>query len=72
MLLTWAAHCVFEHTPWKRLKYVFVTHLQNFPCDKLMTGLTLDAKMDLVVFLTVGSTIPIERTMGEEEREREF
>lgn len=36
---------------------VLISCLQNFPCDKLMAGLTLHAKMDLVVFLTVRRTI---------------
>lgn len=39
-------------------QYNFSPHLQNFPRDKLMTGLALDAKMDLVIFLAVRSTIP--------------
>lgn len=36
---------------------VLISCLQNFPCDKLMTGLTLHTKMDLVVFLAVRRTI---------------
>lgn len=35
-----------------------VSHLEHLPSDKLMTSLTLNSKMDLVVLLTVGGTIP--------------
>lgn len=37
---------------------VFVSHLQYFPSDELMTRLTLNSKMDLVVLLAVGGAIP--------------
>lgn len=37
---------------------VCVSHLQHFPSDELMTRLTLNPKMDLVVLLAVGGAIP--------------
>lgn len=36
---------------------VLVSCLQHFPCNKLVTGLTLHAEMDLVVFFAVRRTI---------------
>lgn len=34
------------------------TYLQDFPCDKLVTGFTLHSKEPLVVLFTVWGTIP--------------
>lgn len=34
------------------------TYLQDFSCDKLVTGFTLHSKEPLVVFLTVWGAIP--------------
>lgn len=36
---------------------VCVSHLQHFPSDELVTCLTLNSKMDLVVLLAVGGAI---------------
>lgn len=35
-----------------------VSYLKHLPCDELMTRLTLNSKMDLVVLLTVGGAVP--------------
>ena len=51
-----------------------MAHLQHLACDELMTRLTLNTKVDLVVLLTVGGAIPEEREGDREkggERERE-
>lgn len=43
------------------ISLVCASHLEHLPCDELMTCLTLNAKMDLVVLLTVGGTVPERR-----------
>lgn len=40
---------------------ICASHLEHLPCDELMTCLTLNTKMDLVVLLTVGGTVPERR-----------
>lgn len=37
------------------------SYLQHLPCDELMTRLTLNAKMDLVVLFTIGGAVPAQR-----------
>lgn len=39
-----------------------MSHLKHFPSDELVTRLTLNSKVDLVVSLTVGGAIP-EKTL---------
>lgn len=41
-----------------RQTVVVCTYLQDFSCDKLVTGFTLHPKEPLVVFLTVWGAIP--------------
>lgn len=36
-----------------------VSYLEHLPCNELMTRLTLNSKMDLIVLLTVGGAIPV-------------
>lgn len=49
---------------------VCASHLEHLPCDELMTRLTLNTKMDLVVLLTVGGTIPERRETNEDQMEQ--
>ena len=42
---------------------VCVSHLEHFPSDELVTRLTLNSKIDLIVPLTVGGAIPERKYM---------
>ena len=45
-----------------------VTYLQDFPCDKLVTGFTFHPKEPLVVLFTVGRAVPATQGFSGPER----
>lgn len=45
-------------------------YLKDFPCNVLLTALTLDAKHGVVVHFTVGDPVPVKMTQDKQAGQR--
>lgn len=46
-------------------------YLKDFPCNVLLTALTLDAKHGVVVHFTVGDPVPVRMTQDKQAGQRQ-